>query len=119
MEPQTFISREDFRTLIETIKTLNNGIEQLEEALDTNLDSGNLVTGLDKLLCFLLDTFDDHGTVYRDPLISIYCFSYNFGQEYKGPVELEDGNRYPLSTVDELYDLLNRINSGLLKINEF
>lgn len=102
------LSREDFCEYIRKIEELDHRQEKLNDTLQ-ELDDDNMSW------CFIYSTpiriiqslLEKVMNDCKGGWISYYCWELDFGRDYtEGCVENEDGVPVPLSTPDDLYNIL-------------
>ena len=107
------LTKEQFCTAIDTIKDYWDGMRTIENTIGVVFSEGilmDIMDGYTNTLCAIMKDEPAEDAPFEDmPWIMYFCWEKGFGREYYDGDVIIDGEEFPLTTSEELYDLLIKL----------
>lgn len=104
------LTKVQFCTAIETIQDYWNGMRGIEDIIGITFSEGILMDIMDRYVDTLCEVMKDEpakGAPSDDiPWIMYYCWELDFGRKYFKGAVMVDGEEFPLTNAEDLYNLL-------------
>ena len=104
------LTKVEFCTAIDAIQDYWDGMRKIEDIVGVVFSEGTFIDIIDRYidtLCAVMKDEPAEGAPSEDiPWIMYYCWEKDFGRKYHDGDVMVDGEEFPLTNAEELYNLL-------------